>query len=128
MNYIPTNTTELYDRLKLRGGLAGGLALKDDMIFWQLTPTCVLTAFLEGGRAFAEVRYGRGRHAYQWRPDPEDLADLLIELARVDNMLVFRTNLFTGAEALVYKGPKANCPVKPGRKWSWGKLYIVEPR
>ena len=129
MNYIPTNTAELYDRLKLRGGVAGGLSLKDNMIAWQLTPSCVLTAFLEGGRAFAEVRCGgKHRHAYQWRPDPEDLSDLLIELARVENVLVLRSNLLTGKEEVLYKGPKASCPIPLKRKWSWGWVCAVEPR
>ena len=37
MNYIPTNTTELYDRLKLHGGLTDGLSLKDNVLLCAIT-------------------------------------------------------------------------------------------
>ena len=127
MNYIPTNTTELYDRLKLHGGLTDGLSLKDNMLAWQLTPSCALTAFLEDGRAYVELRYGPSRRrSYSWRPEPEDLMTALVNLGRVGNALVLRSNLLTGKDELLYSGPKENCPYPLTRKWQWGRLYCFE--
>ena len=127
MNYIPTNTAELYDRLKLHGGLCGELSLKESQIFWQLTPGCLLTAFLEGERAYVELHFGPGRaRRYAWRPDPEDILAVLAALGRSGNALVLRSNLFTGKDELLYSGPKENCPYPLRRKWQWGRLYGFE--
>ena len=124
MNYIPTNTTEIYEQLKKRSGLCAGLALKENMLVWQLTG-CTVSCFLEGERALVSIQFGPGRRrTVQRRPEPEDMLGQLLDLGRVGHVIVLRAGFLTGREELLYAGPRETCPYPLRKKWDWGRLYI----
>ena len=127
---VPQNTLELYQLISQETDLSGVFELSDDneTIHWFIDN---IRLELSVGKRDCYIGANKPGNVIteksitHWHPEREEVFPEVCKIGKPGSILVLRS--FFGGGAVMYCGPKSECPCFPPKRHWFSKYYYIEP-
>jgi len=120
---LPIDHHELYDLILQRNEIFVPVTLEDDHVHLSFGGGACADIYVDENDCVFSISV-RTKEITHWHPTIYEVYDDVCQVGRKGNVLIVSS--FLGGGALLYAGPKEDCPYRPNYKRPFQKIYYMD--